>query len=75
VPGAVRGGMRQEEVARQCRWTTGAQIGEQCFAHILCQRQQAFSRRFTGTAEETPMDPVHIVPLEGGDVFRTPAKP
>jgi hypothetical protein len=63
VQGAVRGGVLQAEVARQCRWTTGAQISEQRVSHILCQRQQAFSMRFTGTDEETPMDSVHIVQL------------
>jgi hypothetical protein len=74
VQGAVRGGMRQEEVARRWRWTTGAQVDEQRFSHLLCQRQQAFSVRFTGTHAETPMDPVDIVQLEVGHCLRPEAK-
>jgi len=38
VQGVVRGGMRQEAVGRRRRWTTGAQISEQRFSHIPCQR-------------------------------------
>lgn len=74
MPGAVRGGMRQEEVAGPGRGTRDAQIGEQRFPHILRQRQQAFSVRLTGTDEETPVDPVHIGQWQAGDFFRPQAE-
>ena len=67
--------MRQEEVAGECRGTTDAQIGDQRFAHILSQRQQAFSMGFTGTDQEAAVDPVPIGQLQAGDFFGTQAEP
>jgi hypothetical protein len=61
MQGAVRGRVRQEEVAGRRGRATNAQIYQERFPHILRQREQAFGVRFTGADEEAPIGPVHIV--------------
>jgi hypothetical protein len=48
MQGAVRGRVRQEEVAGRRGRATSAQIGQERLPHILRQREQAFGVRFTG---------------------------